>query len=71
MHTFEIVLAVIMIVVLVVTVSYVVCDEMIQYRERQWTARRAIEAEWRIHQIKSDAQARMWDEVARHQGGGG
>lgn len=63
MHTFEVVLAVVMLVSLVLALSYVVCDEVSRYRERQWTARRAIEAEWRIHQIKSDAQARMWDEV--------
>ena len=65
MHVLVIILLVLCLVILVVATVFGVIQEMDKYRERRWTARRAIESEWRIHQIKSDARSQMWDEVTR------
>jgi hypothetical protein len=48
-----------------------VSEEVAVWRDRRRAKSRAIEAEWRIHQIKGDARDQMWDEVTRHRGDGG
>lgn len=57
---------------LVVTFVYLlekIGDEVSARWEHRQTVSRAIEAEWRIDQIRGDAQSRMWDEAARDRGG--
>jgi hypothetical protein len=74
MATFQTILMVIGAITLVGGVAVLACvidQEVRRYRERKQTARRAIKAEWHIHQIGGDARARMWDEVTRHRGDDG
>ncbi len=40
-------------------------------RGRDRRSRNSVEAEWRIHQIDSDARAQMWDEITHHRESGG
>jgi hypothetical protein len=59
--------------ILVMTLVYLldtVCDDVSAWWERRRAVNRALRAEWRIHQIRGDAQSRMWDEATRDHGGG-
>jgi hypothetical protein len=58
-------------VIVVGELAFIFGEIVPECRRRRRAARRAIEAEWRIHQIKGDARARMWDEVTRHRTGDG
>jgi|NGEPerStandDraft_6_1074524.scaffolds.fasta_scaffold15855_3 hypothetical protein len=66
LRTALVVIDVLTLALAVTVLACVIDQEVRRFQERKQTARRALEAEWRIHQIAADAKAQMWDEVTRH-----
>jgi hypothetical protein len=64
-------LIVVLLLIVIAVAALELYEAVVDYREGHRTSRRVVEAEWRIHQIKGDAQARMRDETSRHRDGGG
>lgn len=71
MHLFGVIIWTLAVIGLVIFVTLTVCSRVAERSDRRHRAARVLQAQYRISQIKSSAQAQMWDEVTRHQNGGG
>jgi len=71
MHLFGVVVFALLVIGSAVFVTVTICARVAERSDRRHRTARVLQTQYRISQIKSSAQAQMWDEVTRHHNGGG